>query len=246
VEVEGKRSISIRDLQIGDKVTDANGNMVKVYSFGHFHPNNTVEYLQIHVHGLGMPLEVSKDHLVFVNGAPVPASTVSPGEMIDLVTNEKRTRAKVKQIKVVIRNGAYAPFTTSGTIVVSGVAVSNYVTHQTNSSVLSIARFQTPLSMHWISHVSVTPRRLLCFLLGMNYCRKTETYNEDGICNWAEEPYRLIRWLFRQHGIVVAVFLAPTLVLGLIFYGLEVGWLYYLAAVLGAFCVWKRNQKETK
>jgi hypothetical protein len=247
VEVEGQRSISIRGLQIGDKVKDANGNMVKVYSFGHFHPNNTVEYLQIHVHGLGMPLEVSKNHLVFVNGATVPASTVSPGDLIDLVTNEKRTQARVKQIKVVVRNGVYAPFTTSGTIVVSGVAVSNYVTHQTNSSMLSMGRFQTPLSMHWLSHVSVTPRRLFCFLLGMNYCRKTETYNEDGICNWAEGPYRLlIRWLlFQQHGIVVAAFLTPTLVFGLILYGLEVGWLYLLAA-LGAFCVWRRNQKETK
>jgi predicted metallopeptidase len=72
-----------------------------------------------------MPLDVSKDHVVFVNGATLPASIVTPGKTIDLVTSEKKTRAEAKQIKVVVRNGVYAPFTTSGTIVASGVAVSN-------------------------------------------------------------------------------------------------------------------------
>ncbi len=246
VQVEGKRSVAMKDVRIGDKVKDANGNMVKVYSFGHYHPNNTVEYLQIFAQGLGKPLEVSKNHLVFVNGTTVPASSLSPGDMIDLVTNEKKTRAQVKQINVVVRNGVYAPFTTSGTIVVSGVAASSYVTHQMNSSVLILGQFQTPLSMHWFSHVSVTPRRLLCSLLGMKYCRKTETYDADGICSWAQEPYQLIRWLFQQHGLVVAAFLTPTLVLGLMLYGLEVGWLYLLIAALGAVCVWKRNRKVSK
>ncbi len=51
--------------------------------------------------------------------------------------------------------------------------------------------------------------------------------------------------MFQQHGIVVAVLLAPTSVLGLMLYGLEVG-LLYLAAAFGALFVWKRTQKETK
>jgi hypothetical protein len=215
VEVESKGLIAMKSLKIGDKVKDANGNMVTVYSFGHYQQNTKVEYLQIHAKELRRPLEISKDHLLFVNGAAVPASTVKVGDRIALAQGT----GKVDKIHVVTRSTAYAPFTTSGTIMVSGVAASSYVTLQYGSSVLVIAGYETPLSMHGLSHVFQTPHRIMC-ALNMDAC-KSETYTSEGISQWVDGVYQFGKRLFQQNGIMMTAILIPALYFGLLVYAFE-------------------------
>jgi Hint module len=71
---------------------------------------------------------------------------------------------KVTDIISVERHGAYAPFTMSGDIVVSGVRASNYVAVLTHSAV----------NQSGASHAFLALRRLVC-TFNLGYCEK-ETY----------------------------------------------------------------------
>ncbi len=242
VIVEGKGLVEMNNLQIGDKVKDASGNMVRVYSFGHYQQSSSTKYLQIYVKGLSRPLEVSNDHMIFVNGTAVPAASLELGGKVDVVEPFKH-EAQVQKIHLVVRDGVYAPFTTSGTIMVSGVAVSSYVTLQENSSMLILGPWQSPLSIHWLCHIFQTPHRLVCFVMGTDHCRKVETYTADGISNWAEMPYFLFRWV-QQNGMITTVVMVPVVVMGLVCvvcYALEHGWMYLVVLLLSAYFVTHRK-----
>jgi hypothetical protein len=220
----------MKELQIGDMVKDASGNMVRVYSFGHYHTTVKTEYLQIHAHELVRPLEISKDHLVFVyGGTAIPASLVSIGDQLDVGT--KQGFATVIKIKRVIRSGAYAPFTMSGTILVNGVAASSYVSLQQDSHVLVLGtEFKTPLSMHWLAHVFQAPHRLICLMMGRETCQTT-TYTNEGISKWVDTPLQFFQWLLRQPAIIMFVVLVPCLLLALMIYALEV-------VLMGSWCTY--------
>jgi hypothetical protein len=75
VTVENRGSVSMRDLQIGDRVL-VGQTYEPVYSFGHRLDETGGAYLLI----LPFNLEVSKDHMVFVQGGvAVPASNLKVG-----------------------------------------------------------------------------------------------------------------------------------------------------------------------
>lgn len=243
VQVETKGYVAMKDLQIGDKVRDAFGNMVSIYSFGHRHPTAEAEYLQIYVGGQSEPLEISRDHMLFVNGSAVPASMVYVGGKISLGAPFKE-QAEVKMIKLVVRRGAYAPFTTSGTIIVSGVAASSYVSLQPGSSVLVLGNYKTPLSMHWLAHASQTPHRMLCSSLGLTFCRRREIYNRDGISNWTERQYRVALWLVSQNGMTMAIIFIPAFCLGLLLYAIMAGWMHLI--ILGTMLSWYFGNQNRK
>lgn len=214
VEVQGKGSLFMKDLKIGDVVRGAHGRFDRVYSFGHYQPNAKFVYLQIHSEGLSKPLEISEDHLLFVNNITAPASTVKIGDKLRLGMG--RGAAKVVKINYVARIGAFAPFTVSGTIMVNGFAASTYVSLQKDSNVLVIGKFKTGLTWHWLAHVFEAPHRLFC-KLRMDLCRK-ETYTKEGISQWVSRPLDVSQWLLRQQWPVVTALLTPALLLWLIFY----------------------------
>jgi hypothetical protein len=232
VQVKDKGVVAIKDLQIGDLVESSDGKIVNVYSFGHYQRNVKANYLQVHAQGLLQPLEISKDHLVFVNGTAMPASLVSIGDLLDL--GPGRGAAKVTNIKVVTRSGAYAPFTTSGTIMVSGVLASSYVTLQQNSSVLMIGSFKTIFSMHWLAHLFQTPHRLACSWRLVN-CT-TETFTENGVSKWVEVPFHVCRWLVRQNVVVMAAVLIPAFLLLVALRFIEVVFSDSCFALVAAIC----------
>jgi len=151
------------------------------YSFGHFAPKVVTEFLQIHTNATQQrqqPLEITKDHLLFAhdkNGktSTVPAGDVKVGDFLVSGNQQGQSSAAaqvVVSIQKVQRSGAYAPFTTSGDIVVNGVAASNYIAFP--------PAFQDYLShhqQHWIQHAAFTPYRLHCGLYGC----ETETYDDN-------------------------------------------------------------------
>jgi hypothetical protein len=255
VEVAGKGMVAMKDLQLGDKVKDASGKMVTVYTFGHYHPLDTFEFLQVHARNLARPLEISRDHLVYVNGATIPVSAVTVGGRIDVVENKQRTSSKsnstavITKIQKVKRIGVYAPFTTSGTIMVSGVAASTYTDLHDGSPVLVVGQYKTPFSKQFLSHVILSPHRLLCSWLGMTFCRKWETYNQDGISNWTEGGFEFVTWLLREgNEVIAAMILVPAFLLAFLMYVMEVGWIYVFAglAALYYYYMYGSAKKGTK
>ncbi len=228
MESEGRGVVAVTEIAIGDKVRDVSGKMVTVYTFGHFEPNATAEYLRVHVQGLAKPLEVSRDHMLFVNRSAFPASMIRPGDILDLGATSSfhsnmTLSGLVLSIQTVFAKGVYAPFTTSGTIVVSGVAASTYVTLQSDSSQLQLGKYTTPFSMHWLSHVYQAPHRMVCTsIVGLSNCRKWERYDEQGISSWAAGPYAWGRWLLGQpHDFIMIAMFLPSLVVALALYAVE-------------------------
>lgn len=127
----------MEDVQIGDKLSVESGKKYsRVYSFGHRETDSTTDYLQIYVDNLAAPpLEITKEHMIFVDqrGA-IPASMVAVGDKVVLADGT----ASVSRISSVTRVGAYAPFTESGTLIVSDVLSSSFISVKEFSSSLTI------------------------------------------------------------------------------------------------------------
>mmetsp|Transcript_41280 Transcript_41280/g.46915 ORF Transcript_41280/g.46915 Transcript_41280/m.46915 type:complete len:676 (-) Transcript_41280:180-2207(-) len=220
VNVAGKGMVPIRDLKIGDDVqVGSNNKYSRVYSFGHYNKDMIGEYLKFYSTALDRPLEISKDHMIFVeNRGIVPASTVTIGEKLVLATNNDEQQqqsnnaatAKVTRIDEVYSKGAFAPFTESGTISVNGVISSNYITMQDDLDALTIAGGIQLASMHWIAHSFQIPHRLACKWNFEHFCAK-ETYSESGISKWVYGPYLASKWFLNQHVTVLSVFSLPVI-----------------------------------
>lgn len=216
VHVMDKGVTAMKDLKIGDKVMNANGDFEAVYSFGHYSPEIEAEFVQIHATGLESALEISKEHMLFVDGAAVPASAVSVGDKVSLVGGAV---AEVKKIQTVVRHGAYAPFTASGTIAVNNVAASVYVDLQNDAGVLIVGGYKTPLSMQFLAHMFQSPHRLVCMMTPA-YC-KTETYSAEGISSWVTGPLAVAEWVIQQNFVVMTLAFVPCFVAGVAIYALE-------------------------
>jgi hypothetical protein len=129
--------------------------------------------------------------MVFVAGHnAVPASMVAVGNTL-LLNDGSGTR--VTRIGTVTRVGAYAPFTESGTIAVSGVLASSYISLQENSEALIFGGIKV-VSMQWAAHTFLAPHRMICRLSGCN----KESYTDDGISTWVYGPYLAAQWLVGQ------------------------------------------------
>ncbi len=232
VEVQNKGLISVKDLRIGDLVRSSEEKFDRVYSFGHYQHDTRAVYYQIYLLDHRLPLEISKDHLLFIEGEAIPASNVNVGDKVNLGTGGT---AKVLKIGTVLRSGAYAPFTMSGTIVVSGVTASSYVTLQQNSSVLVVDGYRTPISMHWLAHVFQSPHRLVC-LMSPRHCEK-ESYSVEGISKWVEGPLHVSRWLLQQNGVVTIAIFVPSLIFVLIAYAAEAIFFGNVLLLLSIICL---------
>lgn len=149
VEVLGIGETAMDRLQVGDHVRTSNG-FSRIFSFGHMDRDSDVEYLQIEARGLNQSLEITAEHMVFVGGWPIRADSVQVGDRLDAPGHIGHH--KVLSIQTVKRQGAYAPITASGDIVVSGIHASSYV-----------APLQVPsLWQQAMAHALFAPHRLLC------------------------------------------------------------------------------------
>jgi hypothetical protein len=209
VDVKHKGSILMKHLKIGDEVLTNSGNYEQVYSFGHRLETIEAEFIQL----LPSGLEISRDHMVLVKGRYIPASLVQVGDMLESSSGNFVT---VDSIERVIRNGVYAPFTTSGTIVVSSIKASTYVAFQ-DTDRLHIGSWETPLTFQWVAHVSQSPHRLFTRLGWAG----TEDYTVDGKSVWIAGPHDFAEWLMEQNGMVVGAVLVPGIGLGLMSMAME-------------------------
>lgn len=163
MEVREKGLVSMDSIEIGDYVRTGKDRFSRVFSFGHIDHDAEVDYLQIFVGGLEIPLEVTAMHLIFVNDRMRPASVVRVGDILG--------EDRVSNVKTVKRLGLYAPFTESGDIIVSGILASSYIQVLDHSLV----------DQHFASHAALAPRRLVC-AFDFAIC-ENEKYT-DGISNF--------------------------------------------------------------
>jgi hypothetical protein len=210
VNVLHQDATPLRDLKIGDLVmVDLAGRYEPVYSFGHYDLDASHKYIQLRANN-NMSLELSASHMVMVmdqaKTRAVPAARVTPG---DVLLSLDHGSVVVDFIQTVTRQGAFAPFTASGTIVVNGIMASNYISLQTGSSNFYIGTIETPLTHQWLEHSFQFPHRVTCHYLSK--CTG-EKYDESGISKWASHPFHAAQWLLSQDHIFVLLFMIPVTV----------------------------------
>lgn len=209
-QVEGRGSVLMKDLKLGDKVLVQDGTYETVYSFGHYNPQEEKgRYLQIAT--ISTKLEMTGNHMVFIEGGrSVPASSVRIGDWLEMASGGASSYyEQVQRIKVVSREGAYAPFTASGTIIVNGVKASSFVAFQ-DSETLLIGAIDTGVTYQFLAHTFELPHRQWCSYFASSSCTK-ETYTDNGVSTWVNVPHKLTLWFLKQHSVVMTMLFVPLL-----------------------------------
>lgn len=212
VEVLGRGTIPIGDLQIGDLVkTSARGEFSRVYSFAHKDTTTRATYRQIWA-GTDR-IEISPLHMMFVNGSLKRAADITVGDQV-------ADSRMVSKIVSVVRPGLFAPLTENGRILVSGIEASNYV------SFLDIE----PSWQAWMYHGLLAPIRLTCSFNREGCARETyingisgKYYRFIGVSRYLGELSRSSQW-------IIVLVSAPLAFLGWLF-----DWLVIRHGILLAF-----------
>ena len=191
-------------LPVGDVIKVDNAKYEPVYAFSHRSESIRREYLELGLAG-GRSLEISDSHMVCVPGNKfVPASTIQVG---DELVDGNGSSTKVLSVKKIVRQGAYAPFTPAGTLVVNGVRASSFIALQ-DSETLKIAGIDTGLTFQFLAHTFERPHRLWC--LHLSNCEEVQ-YTTEGISLWVDVPHKVARWFLDQNSVVMVVVALPLL-----------------------------------
>ena len=127
VELENGDTISISELEIGDKVKTINKNGEIEYSevYAWFHKSYDdyrTDYINVKTENT--TLTITPEHRIFVNGEDSAASDIKVGDEV--------SGQKVISIDTVTEYGKYAPCTKNGFIVVDGINCSCYAFYSHN------------------------------------------------------------------------------------------------------------------
>lgn len=200
VEVRGIGPVLLSQLRIGDYIkSDDSHEYTQVYSFGHYHPDVEIEFLQIHYehssdtimyshhhhendtqHDLEHVLEIASQHLLYVVRDTTTTITIVRADDIrigDRLISENDGMVVVNNMTRIVRRGVYAPWTMSGSMMISGIVVSCYIdlfTSTTNTSYDHNREHQ----QHIMGHLYTMPHRIFCRYF-MSICQK-ETYTDHG------------------------------------------------------------------
>ena len=220
--------VRMDEIQLGDLILSGEDNFEEVYSFGHFSEEIESEYLQVFIQGAKQPLELSADHMLFLeNNTAAAAADVTVGDKVMLANGDVRV---VESIESVTRQGLYAPFTESGTVSVNGVKALSFVTFQDES-------FQTPFSDHVAAHMSQLPQRVLA-----RFGITCDSFNAAG-ANSCLEPLMNMHESFRG---LPSFMLAPLVAVLALLYGIEQYPVSFMAAVGGVFLYRSISSRKVK
>jgi len=188
VDVLNQGLTRMEDLKVGDSIrtTSSADKYERIYSFGHYNKDRTAEFIEFTT-ATKNKLSLSSVHLVYeqTQQAYIPASDVKIGHT--LVENGEAS--EVTKIRTVQRKGLYAPFTSSGSLVVNGVLASSFI-----DVLPSVGNSQ------WIAHTGEFPHRFWCTTVAD--C-SSESYDEQGInYYWGRLPMNFLAWLSTQNKVV--------------------------------------------
>jgi len=200
VETENQGTIPMKELQLGDRIQTASGKFEPVYSFGHYGPDQMGEFVRF-ILSTGDTLELSASHMVFIAGQsyPIPASMVKPEDVLQ--TTATATAAFVQDIvRITKSQGVYAPFTTSGTLVVNGVICSSFIypleTYYSN---------WFGWSMHALAHRWERWHRWYYYL----FQSMEESYTKEGLSTWVAPYYEALL----QNNTVMMIYMGVQVIL---------------------------------
>jgi len=190
----------------------------QVYSFGHYDPNIKGKFYQ-----LNNKLELTANHMVYIQGKGfIPASAVQLGDT--LVSPNEKNQIVHSIRSNVSRKGVYAPFTTSGTIIVNNILSSAYIAlpkinnksrddndsiSLMSSAVLQLGSWSTPFTFQWLSHSYMTPHRIWCHFLGLP--DPTMEGNGEGVSLFSGLSMQIIQWFLKQNTTVIVSLSLPFL-----------------------------------
>jgi Hint module/Trypsin len=166
VNVQGRGEVTMEQLQIGDMVQVADGIFEAVYSFCKKNGDTIVDYLHIFTADLNKPLVLSPNHLVYVvvgtNASTPPTAvegrTVRVGDSLVMADG---TLTKVVKLAQGQKRGYYAPYTSSGTIIVNQLQTSVYAS-TVAGPLSSTGRPSWPFQQQELYWLSQAHHRLLC------------------------------------------------------------------------------------
>ena len=240
VEVLGKGAVEMKDLKVGDLVRsgyDPN-RYQKVYAFAHRQDDRRTEFLKIKTNNTSQaaPLEITSDHLVFVDGKsnPVRAGSIKIG---DILQAEQPSGAKVIEISNVSRKGLYAPLTQDGTLIIDGVRASSYVSLQENADeYVQLQGGLSAMSQHDLIHLALSPFRIMCMGVSKQLC---QSLGDDGMPRYVSRGIQLAKWLDSMNlNIILQIFLL-TLVVSIsscfMFLEAQIAGFGILFAILGVY-----------
>lgn len=260
--------IFMKDLQVGDQIytgqitSKGQPKYQTVYAFGHYKHNQMGHFLQIHTtnnnnsnnkNNTSSPLEITSNHLLYVKGQkdPIPAQHVKVGDyLVTSSGNQQRETSQavmVTQIKHIEKEGVYMPLTTDGKIVVNGgLQVSVYTSIMDYApTVVQRAISQMGISEHLLSHMWMTPYRIMCLGISSHLCTSSNSshpppptistrneregsgwYNDEGILYYLYAGKILAEWVDPINSFIqMWIFMPPIL--------LVYGSLYLVEVVVG-------------
>jgi hypothetical protein len=227
MQVEGRGQVLTKDVRLGDKVLVGGGKYEAIYSFGHLDKDVKAEYLKITT-AEGSTVEMSRGHMVYVQGERVvPASTIKVGDQVQLANGEY---SSVKTIQVTHKQGAYAPFTTSGVVIVNNIMASSFIAFQESES-LVIGSINSGLTFQFLAHTFERPHRAWCQYFSA--CTE-EKYSEDGISTWVAIPHKIFQWFHEQSPAIMALLMGPVVLLFAILASPVTCMVTLLVTILGA------------
>jgi len=196
--VQNKGTTAMADLKLGDRILTHENDYEAVYAFGHHSPTTVAKFYQIHSKNMPRPLEVTGDHLVYLQdqSTPIPAHSIKVGHVLH-TSNSGKDGSTVTKISTVEREGIYAPLTTGGTLVVDGVVASSYVQIKQNHQQL--------VSDHDIIHLSLSPYRMICAGITAKFCDADFLHTEDGMPIYAHYGLTFLQWLADSNVVVQAI-----------------------------------------
>merc|ERR1719359_613443 len=149
-----------------------------MFSMDHHSSSKPTTYFQIHTDLEDEPLELSKNHLVFIDGKdyPVPASTIQVGDKVFSMYGPR----EVLSVTRIVREGRYNPLTMDGTIVVDGIIASTY-NSPTGESHLKIGDKKTSVSFHDAVETACVPYRMFCSIAGLDFCNLHKQKSATGV-----------------------------------------------------------------
>ena len=105
VRVQDKGTTRMDQLEIGDMVLAKDGTYTRVYSFGHLDRQRNNEFFRITTVSQHEPLEITADHLLFVENQVglVPARQIQVGDVLVTAEQDTNFRATVLAVNKVNR-----------------------------------------------------------------------------------------------------------------------------------------------
>jgi len=211
VQTLDKGVIPMKQLEVGDAVLTGkhHDRYEPVYGFGHRDPSKPAEFLKISTSKNTAPLEITGNHMVFVEGKdhPVRADSIKEG---DSLKADDESFVSVEKIRKVTRKGLYAPLTPSGSIVVNGIVASNYISLQENA--VEYAEFSNGVEISFFTqqlgcHMWMSPMRLLCIGVSSRFC---ESHDEDGLMPWIRFGQQFLEWGLKLNVFIQAILLGAA------------------------------------